>query len=85
MIRGPTGDERLDANFGWLRHVIWKCQASDPPSIEDLTFKFDYRNHFRPKGTLSAIEAMVENIDKDVAAVMALGAKIKKQQAELNQ
>ena len=47
--------------------------------------KGDYRNHFRKKDALSAVEAMVENIDKDVAAVMALGARIKKQQAELNQ
>jgi len=72
MIHGPTGDERLDLNFAWVR------QALTGSSIDQCMLKFDYRHYFPKKDVESAVEALVENIEADIAQITALGARLQK-------
>jgi hypothetical protein len=78
-IRGPAGDKRLDINFAYLRQTLLACHVEKPPAIDECVLKFDYKNHFS-KDVESVVEEMVNNIEADIAAVMALGARIKRQQ-----
>ena len=63
-IFGPVGDQRMDANFAWLRQVVEYCHTYQPRPVEDFALKYDYKQHFRDAE--SAVEAMVNNIEKDI-------------------
>lgn len=63
MIFGPVGDERLDANFAYLR----SCLSTESRPINDYFVKYDWRWHF-PKEDVDAVyAATVENMEKDIA------------------
>jgi len=46
MINGPAGDQRLDVNFAWLRQVLLSCHVRQPPTIDDVLLKYDYKRYF---------------------------------------
>ena len=64
MIYGPVGDQRMDENFAYLRHVFCSCHTDNPPPIENFRLKYDYKWYFRDAE--SAVEEMVNNIEKDI-------------------
>ena len=64
MIFGPVGDRRFDEHFAFLHHTILASHVDNPPPIEDLRLKYDYKRHFRDAE--SAVEEMVNNIEKDI-------------------
>jgi hypothetical protein len=78
MIYGPAGDQRLDMQFAYLRWII-ASQSGDKRPIADHMLKFDYRDRF-PKDAVTEIGRMIENVDADIAKVMALGSRLKRSQ-----
>ena len=76
MIYGPVGDRRLDAHFAYLTHAVVCGYAETKPKVEDMQLKYDYRRHF-PKDALTEIARAIENVDADVAKIMAFGKRLR--------
>jgi len=76
MIFGPAGDQRLDEQFAHLRYAILASQGGNP-QIKDLRLEYDYKRYFR-QDAVSELEEMVNNIEKDIAQITALGARLQK-------